>query len=280
MTPVSEARATWSKAYSSHAMAVYEEILVPRLFDPWAELIVDMLEISEGERVLDVACGPGTVARIAAREAGPTGRVTGTDLSPAMLDIARAKPPVQGGAKIEYGESPAAPLAVDDDAYDVACCQQGLQFFPDRPAALREMLRALRGGGRAGIAVWTEVEESPPFAAVARGVEEAVGNDLASMYRGGPWGLNDADELRRLFESAGFTDVRVSSESLPFVLDGGAAQIVDSLAVSGIAEQIAGLPDEALRRLTDAVTETLAAITEDGVIRSHATSNVAIARKP
>jgi ubiquinone/menaquinone biosynthesis C-methylase UbiE len=77
-------------------MSVYERVTVPRLFARWAELLLDELALVAGEAVLDVACGPGSVTRRAAARVGPSGRVVGCDLSPAMLAIAGAKPAVSG----------------------------------------------------------------------------------------------------------------------------------------------------------------------------------------
>src|SRR5262245_53982310 len=96
----------------------YDEFLVPRLFEPWAKLLLDEAKLQHGEAVLDVATGPGTVARLAAAKVGSSGRMTATDIAPLMLDIARAKPRDVSAAPIEYLESPAAPLVVPGDAFD------------------------------------------------------------------------------------------------------------------------------------------------------------------
>ena len=143
----------------------YDEFFVPRLFEPWAKLLLDEVNLQPGEAVLDVATGPGTVARLAAVRLGSQGRVVATDIALPMLDIARAKPVVAGAARIEYLESPAAPLAAPRGTFDAVLCQQGLQFFPDRPGALREMHRVLKPNGRAAIAVWAELERNQIFAA-------------------------------------------------------------------------------------------------------------------
>src|SRR5262249_49218459 len=94
----------------------------------------------------DVASGPGTVARVAAKRIGPGGRVVATDISRPMLDVANSKPSSPASAPITYIESPAAPLGVESAAFDFVVCQQGLQLFPDRLAALGEMRRALKPG--------------------------------------------------------------------------------------------------------------------------------------
>src|SRR5258706_12221165 len=132
----------------------YDEYFVPRLFEPWAKLVLEEARLRPGEALIDIATGPGTVARLAAPILGPKGRMVATDIAKPMLEIARAKSALRNAAPIEYVESGAAPLAAPSDAFDVVMCQQGLQFFPDRPAALREMLRVLRKSGRAYFPAW------------------------------------------------------------------------------------------------------------------------------
>jgi ubiquinone/menaquinone biosynthesis C-methylase UbiE len=107
--------AAWSAAFSSaprSAMETYAQVMVPRMFEPWARELLGELAVEAGEAVLDVACGPGSVTRLAAAQAGPTGRVTACDLSPAMLAIAVGRGSVANGAAIEYLEAPADRLPV------------------------------------------------------------------------------------------------------------------------------------------------------------------------
>jgi SAM-dependent methyltransferase len=222
------------------AMEIYEDVLVPRLFTPWARLLLDGLDLQPGEAVLDVACGPGSVTRLAAIEVGRSGRVTGVDLSPAMLAIAQAKPVVAGAAPIDYHQAPADRLPVADADFDVAACQQGLQFFPNPAAALAEMRRAVRAGGRVAIAVWAEIEQSSPFAALEGAIREVAGDELADRYRGGPWGMPDPDQLRELLEEVGFDEVRVTRDALPLSFD-CAAQLGSTLAASPISADLDAL---------------------------------------
>ena len=88
----------------------YDEFFVPRLFEPWAQLLLDEVRLRPGNRVLDVATGPGTVARLAAQRVGPSGRISAADIAEPMLEIARSKPHPTNAAPIEYLQSPAAPL--------------------------------------------------------------------------------------------------------------------------------------------------------------------------
>jgi len=271
----------WSASFASAptgALCFFDEIMVPRMFDPWAELLLDQLKVQSGQAVLDVACGPGTVARHAAHRVGPSGRVTGCDLSPGMLELARSKRSMGDSAPIEYLECSADSLRVADDAFDVATCQQGLQFFPDRPAALAEMRRAVRPGGQLGIAVWCAIEESPPFAALKAALGQVLGSDAAVAYQAGPWGYGDPDTLARLVMDSGFTNVTMRSYELPLVFDGGPDQLLLTLRATSVAATLAQLPAKDLSALAAALEEAARPITFDGIVRSHATSNVLTAR--
>lgn len=181
----------------------YEAQLVPRLFGPWAERLVDAAGIEAGERVLDVACGTGIVARTVARRAGP-GVVVGVDVNPAMLEMARQA----AGETIEFVESNAQSLPFDDASFDVVLCQQGLQFFRDRVGALKEMHRVIKPGGRAVCAVWRGLDHHPGMDLLGRVVapylpeESLEGSDA-------PFWLGDLAEVRGLFRDAGFSAVRI-----------------------------------------------------------------------
>lgn len=125
----------------------YERYLVPSVFAPWALDLVEVAALRPGERVLDIACGTGIVARTAARRLSDGARVVGLDFSAPMLEVARLAAKAEGVAA-EWLEDSAVTLPLADATFDVAFCQQGLQFFPDRPTALREMRRILAPNGR------------------------------------------------------------------------------------------------------------------------------------
>lgn len=154
----------------SDTFDTYERSMVPAVFGPWAERLVDDAELRPGERVLDLACATGIVARVAARRVGPTGSVTGLDLLAGMLEAARA---VSLGVEpeIEWVEGNALEMPLPDGSFDVILCQQGLQFFPDEVAALKECRRVLSPGGRALVSVWGPIEHSPAVAALQRALE-------------------------------------------------------------------------------------------------------------
>jgi SAM-dependent methyltransferase len=260
-------------------MTAYDEILVPRVFDPWAEVLLDEVGITAGLDVLDVACGPGTVARRVAPRVGPSGRVTGCDLSPAMLEVAAAKPALDGAAPITYRQCPADALDVPDGAYDIVLCQQGLQFFPDRLGALAEMRRALKPGGRAGVAVWCAIEECPFWDALASAVGDILGKEAEIGFRSGPWGLPEADELARLFDVADFDDVAVNRRARPVVFEGGPAQLLATLSAASVGPQIAALDADGRAALMATAEAALAPFVQNGELHSEAATHIVLAAR-
>lgn len=259
---------TWGRQFGAEsAMAVYDEVFVPRLFEPLAELVLDDLDVAPAERVLDIACGPGTVARLAARRVGPKGRVTGCDLSPVMLGMARNKPILPDSAPIEWVETAAAPLTgIPDTAYDVVTCQQGLQFFPDRPAAVAEMHRALVAGGRAGIVIWQPIERSPVFLALRGVIADVLGEESAARYQGGPWGLTDAAVVEALLGDAGFTEIRTKERTVDVTFDGGRDQVMLTMTTAPIAAEVTEVDRYALEAAGELHLSPLA--DDDGAVRS------------
>jgi ubiquinone/menaquinone biosynthesis C-methylase UbiE len=197
----------WQVAGS--APEVYERELVPAVFGPWAPIVVELAHPSPGERVIDVACGTGIVARVAAARVGPGGSVAGVDLNPGMLNVGRSVATTTGdSASIQWHEASADKLPFPNSSFDIAYCQLGLQFFADRPAALREIHRVLVPEGRLALMVWRGIGESPVFQALAEILEKNIGPAAATIMRA-PFGLSDASELNQLVEAAGFRDIKI-----------------------------------------------------------------------
>jgi ubiquinone/menaquinone biosynthesis C-methylase UbiE len=195
----------WQVAGS--APEVYERELVPAVFGPWAPILIELADPEPGDRVIDIACGTGIVARIAAARVRPSNAVAGIDLNPGMLNVARSST-AAGTGSIQWQEASADKLPFPDGTFDIAYCQLGLQFFADRPAALREMRRVLSTKGRLAIMVWCGIEESPGFEAFAEMLERNVSSEAAAIMRA-PFGLSDSNELSRLVADAGFQNIKV-----------------------------------------------------------------------
>ncbi len=261
--------------YADPALApVYEATMAPAIFTPWAERLVEFAVLQPGERVLDVATGTGAVARVAAARTGPGGHVTGVDMSEPMLAIARNKPDDPGAALIEYFEAPADSLPVPDGAFDVALCQQGLQYFPDPRAALREMRRALKPGGRLALAVW---DTTAGTAACYRGVGLALHALGVRLPIDPP---PSEDSLRELIAEAGFHDIEVVRAQLELVFQGGVEAILRSMQGSPYAVEIGALSGEVYERFRQAATTNLQPFLDaEGNMRSPSTTWLARAVK-
>lgn len=263
----------WAATFSGTSMAAYESALVGPLFVPWGDNLLDRVGVDVGESLLDVACGPGTVARLAAGRVGPSGSVVGCDLSGEMLSIARAKGQVSG-ASIEYRQCTAEALQVDDDSFDVAVCQQGLQFFGDRVGALRELRRALRDGGRAGVSVWCAIETCEPFAVLAAAIAEVLGAEASADYRNGPWGFTDARHLHDEMSAAGFADVEVSRDEITVVFE-DADHLIRTLGAAPVGAKVQALDADGHRAFRRAVEEAAAPLVDDDAIRGLTTCHTA-----
>lgn len=177
---------------TASAAEVYEDFFVPALFAQWADPVLDAAGAGPGHRVLDVACGTGVLARAAARRVGTTGTVAGVDVNEGMLDVARHRAPA-----IEWHHGAAERLPFADHGFDRVVSQFGLMFFADRTAALREIARVARPGGRVALAVWASLDRSPGYRALTDLVEKLFGDAAAAAIRA-PFVLGDASELRRL----------------------------------------------------------------------------------
>jgi len=188
------------------AAELYERYVARYILAPWAPLLVDGARLSEGECVLDVACGTGVVTRAAAKRVGPSGHVVGVDLNPGMLAVARSLP-APAGAPIEWIERSALDLRLPAASFDAVLCQQGLQFFPDKALALRKMRRVLKHGGRLALSVWNSLGlyNSAVGEALARYISSETSVQFLSSRRQAP----TREELHHLATEAGFSGVEV-----------------------------------------------------------------------
>jgi SAM-dependent methyltransferase len=262
----------WSKQVGD-GPANYQGFLVPGMFTPFAARLIADLEIAPGSAVLDVACGTGVVTRFAARATGSTGTVTGVDIGPPMLAVARSQSAEPDSAPITYLEGSALDLPLADRSFDFATCHHGFQFFPDRVGAALEIHRVLRHGGRVAIACWTGLEETPVFRAIRDSLRVAVSEEAGQMMNS-PFSV-PAAELTTLLETAGFTAAGVERvelmASFPGVPDFGARVI----AAGPVAAQFNLAPVVAREAVAAAVAEAAEQYTDADTVSFPMYSNVA-----
>ncbi|MCW5658941.1 MAG: methyltransferase domain-containing protein [Burkholderiaceae bacterium] len=206
---------------------MYERWLVVPLFRPWAETTVEELGLSAGDRVLDIACGTGIVARVAQQRVGAGARIVGIDISPGMLEVARAAAP---GIDWREGNATALPLR-DAEQFDAVICQQGLQFFADKPAAAAQMRRALAPGGKLAVSTWRSDDEIPFFRELRLVAQRHLGPIDDQRY-----GYGDAGPLEVLLRDAGFRDVRSSRQTRTMRFEDGESFVrMNSMALVGMS---------------------------------------------
>lgn len=190
----------------------YELYFVPAIGEPVATELLRAAALRPGERVLDVGCGTGIVARLAADAVGSGGAVAGLDVEPGMLAVARS---AAGGAGIEWIEASAESIPLPDESFDVVLCQMSLQFVPDPARALEEMRRVLVPGGRFVLNV------PGPMSSFFEPLSEALGRHVdpkAAAFVERVFSLHDVDHLTALLEGAGFRDVRVEAGEIELSL--------------------------------------------------------------
>jgi ubiquinone/menaquinone biosynthesis C-methylase UbiE len=195
------------QSYAGNPAENYQRFFVPAIGAPVADDLIAIAGLQPGERVLDVACGTGVVARLAAERVGATGSVTGLDIHPGMLAVAGSATP--SDMSIDWQEANAESMPFPDNAFDVVLCQMGLQFVPGKLAALREMRRVLAMGGRAVISV--PGPKPPLFAMMADAFARHISPEVASFVDL-VFSMHDVDELKELIRSAGFRNVDVEAK--------------------------------------------------------------------
>ncbi len=242
------------------AAEAYEGLHVPALFGQWAPRVLDAARLEPGQRLLDVACGTGVLAREAAARLGGTGFVAGVDPGPGMLAVAARLAP-----GVEWRAGMAESLPYPDAAFDAVVSQFGLMFFNDRRGALREMLRVLRPGGRLAVAVWDSLENSAAYPEEVELLERLAGRPAADALRA-PFVLGDVAELGALFESAGVGSVAITTHTgtarFPSIRTMVEADLRGWLPVMGVV-----LEEELILQILDEAESALASyVTEDGQV--------------
>jgi ubiquinone/menaquinone biosynthesis C-methylase UbiE len=251
----------WQLAGS--APELYERYLVPAITSQWASDLIERATPMDGQAVLDVACGTGVVARLAA-ERMARGRVVGLDLNPGMLAVARSAS--HAGPPIDWVEGSVLNLPFEDSSFDLVLCQLGLQFFPDRPLALREMRRVLGQSGRIALSVFSAIEQTPPAYAFVQALDQHFGPGASATKRAEHI-FSDAADVATLLTTEGFKDVVVKTVtqriSFPSVLDYVRFQLI-ATPMAGLLNNRSDLERE---KVVEAVAAHTASLLESEMLR-------------
>lgn len=251
-------------------------------FDPafgrrFAERALDALVVVRGARVLDVACGTGVFARLAAHVVGRHGRVVGIDPSAIAVTTARRIDPT---SIVDWQRWEDGGLPYADGTFDVVACQHALHRFPDPDLLMQEMSRVLAPGGRLGLTTWGPIEENPAFAAqldaiVKAGLDES--GVVEALLDGFAW--HQVEELEQLAERAGLADISCQSIRLLAALPRVAEWVRVYPSLPPLS-QVWGQCDQNVRvRFLSRATELLRPFEHDSVLRVQASSRLLVARR-
>lgn len=176
--------------------------------------MVEQLSLQPGQRVLELACGPGDTGFLAAELVKPGGTLIATDASRAMLGVATGRARDLGITNVEFRQLDLEWIDLEAASVDSILCRWGLMFAVDPRAALQEARRVLRPHGRIALAVWDDPEQNPWATIPTRALVELGHAVPPDPDQPGMFALADAERLRRLLEDAGFVEAHVDSVEL------------------------------------------------------------------
>lgn len=268
------AKQYFSEDYGSKPPENYERFFVPAIGEPVAHDLIRLAALRPGERVLDVACGTGIAARLAAQQVGSNGAVTGVDINPGMLEVARSSTPAN--VSIEWHQSSAEDMPLPDEAFDVVLCQLGLEFMPDKHAALAEMRRVLVPGGRLVLNVPGPAPKL--FTLLADAMKRYV-NPQAAGFVTQIFSLHDTTEIQQLMADAGFHDVALEVNNKLLDLPSSKDFLWQYVSSTPLAAMVAQADEDDLAALEREVVEVWQESEQDGRLRYRQRIVEAIARK-
>src|SRR3954468_14105824 len=188
--------------------AAYDEYLVPAVFQPYADDLASRVARHQPRAVLELAAGTGVLTRAMLAKL-PGVQITATDLNVAMVDVGSAHVPAA-----TWRQADAMQLPFGDASFDLAACQFGVMFFPDRPTAYAEVARVLRPGGHFLYNCWGPLSTHDVETAVIAALAESFPDDPPTFLARVPHGYHDADRVRDDLTQAGFGGVHIDTVEL------------------------------------------------------------------
>lgn len=197
------------KVFSGSIPEIYDTMLVPLIFEGFAQEMAERVAALSPAAVLETAAGSGAVTRALAPKLASNASYTVTDLNQPMLDFAKRR---QGAdARIAWQQADALALPFPDGTFDVVCCQFGAMFFPDRVIGYREARRVLKSDGHFLFTVWDRIEENVFANDVTQALAEMFPGNPPRFLARTPHGHHDTSVIRAELAAAGFRDVTIET---------------------------------------------------------------------
>ena len=265
------------RVFAGSIPQLYERLLVPLIFQPYAEDLAARVALLRPSSVLEIAAGTGAVTRQLARALATDAKIVATDLNQAMLDQASA---VGTARPVEWRQADAMQLPFPDETFDAVVCQFGVMFFPDRAKAFSEARRVLRPGGHFIFNTWDCIEENEFADVVTRALEGLFPNDPPRFFARTPHGYHDRSVIGRDVRGAGFGE-------LPAFTTVTARSRAESARIAAIAHcegtplrsEIEQRSPSGLQHATDAAAQALAARFGSGAVEGKIQAHVVSVRR-
>lgn len=260
--------------YGGSAPENYERFFVPAIGAPLANSLLGTAALRPGERVLDVACGTGIVARLASKPVGAAGSVAGLDIDHGMLAVAHST--TSPDMPIDWHEAGAEAMPFADASFDAVLCQMGLQFVPDKHAALSEMRRVLAPGGRLILSVPGPTPRL--FVLMGEALARHIGGEAVGFVKH-VFSLHDTAEIQKLIGGAGFRDVSVKADTKSLRLPPPKEFLWQYVRSTPLAGPVAHANDERRASLERDIVVKWQQFVKDRTLVLHVRMVVATARK-
>ena len=199
------------KVFAGSVPENYDRHMVPLIFQPYADDMARRAAVLKPDAVLEIAAGTGAVTRALAPQLPPDARYIVTDLNPPMLDYAASQQPPD--KRIQWQQADAMALPFADESFDLAFCQFGAMFFPDRALAYREARRVLKAGGHFLFSVWDRIETNVFADEVTNALARLLPTDPPRFLARTPHGYHHTTMIRNELESVGFSDVAIDTRT-------------------------------------------------------------------
>ena len=247
---------------------------------PVADWLVNAIDPQPGQRVLELAAGPGETGFLVARRLGPTGTLLSTDQSPDMVEVARRRAQELGLGNVEFRVLDGQQIDLDEHSFDAVLCRWGYMLMAEPDAALRGTRRVLRDGGRLALATWDTPDRNlwmsaPVMQLISRGAFPPPEPGAP-----GPFSMAETAQLEQRLASAGFQQTETDKVEFDHVYPSFDQYWEMSLDLGApLAAAMAELDEATVAEVRDAVRSALAPFAgSDGVLRIPASAVVAAAR--
>ena len=227
------------------AVEVYEFQKVKAIFRPLAEATLQNVTINENDSVLDVACGTGIMNRVIGEQFPSLNSIVGVDLNPTMIEMAKKLTSDQQ-ERFKWHQSDVVSLPFEDKLFTLVFCQQGLQFFPDKPKAIQEIRRVIKPNGRLVLTVWSAI--SPFFMALAESLDMHIGSETAQKSLA-PFAFRDEQVIRDIVTGAGFIEASMTTITILRNIDPANISIPKEIAANPIGSTVAAQEQDVVNRI-------------------------------